>query len=89
MDEAAVVKIGQNGSGNRQGKETDAAKELSAHIHTAEGHHRAEAHMLAHDLGLDNLTGNDHRKVKGKDVKPIISYNPEIQAEAEATLDEE
>jgi len=29
------------------------------------------------------------RKVKGKDVKPVISYDPAIQAEAEATLDEE
>jgi AGCS family alanine or glycine:cation symporter len=30
-----------------------------------------------------------NRKVKKKDEAPIISYDPEIQAEAEANLDEE
>ena len=29
------------------------------------------------------------RKIKGKDVAPIISYDPDLQAEAEANLDEE
>ena len=29
------------------------------------------------------------RKIKGKDVAPILSYDPEIQKEMEASLDEE
>jgi hypothetical protein len=29
------------------------------------------------------------RKIKGKDITPILSYDPELQAEAEAHINED
>ena len=41
-------------------------------------------------LGFDTEAATEVilQKMKGKDVKPVISYDPEIQAETEKALDE-
>ena len=65
---ASVIEILQEREGDGKAEQPDDAEQLQAGQHAGQGYDRMEPHLMAHDLGLDDVA--DHGDDEVEDQKP-------------------